>query len=593
MRRSHPFHFIYNLCLLINFILTYEVFLSCNYFRNLIIYFNNLYIVFKLILMFKLHQFFICYIIFRKLKRDGFSNGKKAYTEHELLAAVHDIRSGKIGTRRASVLYGIPRSTLRNKIFKMDNEQKNLNLEAENEADNLSEEPSARIERTMCLNDLMSQPSMFSFMPPLPFGLTFSTESNSKSTEEWEKKLEHIRKKHNLSGDRTEIYNGQHSVADMSDGKMNHTSCLPFNHELKLPILPELVKKLTGERLQMEHGFDHIRNSLKTSVGYNEPNNSCEPVQTKSHSLVNLKIPSYKSVKAEDTIPSNIKDSKPYENSRIGETLKNIIAKTITEKVRSRNLSSSFESFQPFPGAPQDTSAHQNQGPGSSAFSVPCASPPKRQKRCTDIPKKSQGSVKNCMSPLPSTPVKKTRPKRGQYRKYNSQLLMEAVRAVQRGEMSVHRAGSYFGVPHSTLEYKVKERHLLRQKKIKEAQALKDAGNGSNTTSANSSDEEEANISPCKPTEEQARPLSPTNQASASEWLKLYSSNIPPVSANNMAFYNSGFALNTPASELLRKLQHKVQSKANNYRGDDGFSAGTVPAPNGIGPLGGGFLFLN
>ena len=60
---------------------------------------------------------------------------------------------------------------------------------------------------------------------------------------------------------------------------------------------------------------------------------------------------------------------------------------------------------------------------------------------------------------------KRTRPKRGQYRKYNTQHLLEAVRAVQRGEMSVHRAGSYYGVPHSTLEYKVKERHLLRQKK--------------------------------------------------------------------------------------------------------------------------------
>lgn len=30
--------------------------------------------------------------------------------------------------------------------------------------------------------------------------------------------------------------------------------------------------------------------------------------------------------------------------------------------------------------------------------------------------------------------------------------------------MSVHRAGSYFGVPHSTLEYKVKERNKLRLK---------------------------------------------------------------------------------------------------------------------------------
>lgn len=60
---------------------------------------------------------------------------------------------------------------------------------------------------------------------------------------------------------------------------------------------------------------------------------------------------------------------------------------------------------------------------------------------------------------------KGTRPKRGKYRNYDRDSLVEAVRAVQRGEMSVHRAGSFYGVPHSTLEYKVKERHLLRTRK--------------------------------------------------------------------------------------------------------------------------------
>jgi hypothetical protein len=55
--------------------------------------------------------------------------GKKAYTEEELQAAVSDIRSGKIGTRRAAVLYGIPRSTLRNKIFKMDTSDLGLSAE--------------------------------------------------------------------------------------------------------------------------------------------------------------------------------------------------------------------------------------------------------------------------------------------------------------------------------------------------------------------------------------------------------------------------------------------------------------------------------
>ncbi|ALC47393.1 Eip93F [Drosophila busckii] len=54
---------------------------------------------------------------------------------------------------------------------------------------------------------------------------------------------------------------------------------------------------------------------------------------------------------------------------------------------------------------------------------------------------------------------------RGKYRNYDRDSLVEAVKAVQRGEMSVHRAGSYYGVPHSTLEYKVKERHLMRPRK--------------------------------------------------------------------------------------------------------------------------------
>jgi hypothetical protein len=58
-----------------------------------------------------------------------------------------------------------------------------------------------------------------------------------------------------------------------------------------------------------------------------------------------------------------------------------------------------------------------------------------------------------------------TRPKRGKYRNYDQGNLLEAVKAVQRGEMSVHRAGTFYGVPHSTLEYKVKERHLLRPRK--------------------------------------------------------------------------------------------------------------------------------
>jgi hypothetical protein len=51
---------------------------------------------------------------------------------------------------------------------------------------------------------------------------------------------------------------------------------------------------------------------------------------------------------------------------------------------------------------------------------------------------------------------KQIRPKRGQYRRYESEQLAKAVAAVLSNEMSVHKAGSYFGVPHSTVSFLLK-----------------------------------------------------------------------------------------------------------------------------------------
>lgn len=76
----------------------------------------------------------------------------------------------------------------------------------------------------------------------------------------------------------------------------------------------------------------------------------------------------------------------------------------------------------------------------------------------------------------------KNRPKRGKYRNYDSEVLNKAVLAVQSGEMSVHRAGTFYGVPHSTLEYKVKQRHLLREKKRQQQNgSTTGSGSGSNS----------------------------------------------------------------------------------------------------------------
>ncbi|XP_062334086.1 ligand-dependent nuclear receptor corepressor-like protein isoform X4 [Osmerus eperlanus] len=53
---------------------------------------------------------------------------------------------------------------------------------------------------------------------------------------------------------------------------------------------------------------------------------------------------------------------------------------------------------------------------------------------------------------------KQPRKKRGRYRQYDHDLLEEAITMVMGGRMSVSKAQGVYGIPHSTLEYKVKER---------------------------------------------------------------------------------------------------------------------------------------
>ncbi|KAJ8000449.1 hypothetical protein DPEC_G00180240 [Dallia pectoralis] len=54
---------------------------------------------------------------------------------------------------------------------------------------------------------------------------------------------------------------------------------------------------------------------------------------------------------------------------------------------------------------------------------------------------------------------KQPRKKRGRYRQYDHDLLEEAITMVMDGRMSVSKAQVVYGIPHSTLEYKVKERN--------------------------------------------------------------------------------------------------------------------------------------
>ena len=92
----------------------------------------------------------VCFCVFRKPKaKDVSPNGKKAYTNDDLSAAVTEVKNGKLGTRRASSLYGIPRSTLRNKVFKVEAEDSSASSMSQEEESN--DVPSfSALQKQMC-----------------------------------------------------------------------------------------------------------------------------------------------------------------------------------------------------------------------------------------------------------------------------------------------------------------------------------------------------------------------------------------------------------------------------------------------------------
>ncbi|XP_076872334.1 ligand-dependent nuclear receptor corepressor-like protein isoform X4 [Brachyhypopomus gauderio] len=84
---------------------------------------------------------------------------------------------------------------------------------------------------------------------------------------------------------------------------------------------------------------------------------------------------------------------------------------------------------------------------------------------------------------------KQPRKKRGRYRQYDHDILEEAIAMVMGGKMSVSKAQGIYGVPHSTLEYKVKERMGTLKTPPKKKLRLAEAGtsgsiNSGRTTNA-------------------------------------------------------------------------------------------------------------
>ena len=177
--------------------------------------------------------------MFYSKKRDGW---KRAYTDEELSAALHDIRSGKLGTRRAAVLYGIPRSTLRNKMYKVDGEEALNGFDAQ-----------LLQENKLCMGDLLQ--GGMGFYGVNPYGLR-DDHIGQLPDSDWERKLEQIRRKHNLLEP-----NRKFGVTPLCGFDAEEEEERDWRYMMNpyvggamrgMPFLPELVRRMAEERMEQD-----------------------------------------------------------------------------------------------------------------------------------------------------------------------------------------------------------------------------------------------------------------------------------------------------------------------------------------------------
>ncbi|XP_033102970.1 uncharacterized protein LOC117105800 [Anneissia japonica] len=339
-----------------------------------------------------------------KLGRLGKTGTYSNYTQADLKLALADVRSGKIGTRRASVLYGIPRSTIRNHLNRNSflNEDDNQGVQ-----NNRYKRGAPKVETTIKEKEI-DKPKITLPQDSNSYGSVCFAKDGEDVISRLRKHLEEVEKcKTRIDGKQTvgrlllqEMLSGQANKARDQDDKLkiSHKSSLPKS------VFEYLIEK-------------HLEN-VNEEIDAGENRENIQTQKIKSGQVdPKLKVPDFKPVN------SGPDKDKPF----VIEETRNTAA--VINEWFKRSASPLIDMTS------QEHDSYTNSTTGRSVSS--------------DEYNSSQSK----------------RPKRGRYRCYDRESLMQAVNAVQRGEMTVTRAGNVFGVPHSTLEYKVKERHLKRTSK--------------------------------------------------------------------------------------------------------------------------------
>lgn len=491
--------------------------------------------------------------------------GRRTYTEEELQNALQDILSGKLGTRRAAVLYGIPRSTLRNKVYKLAMEEKREAsllpqphvldaLDPDDEEKELSggeddKELDKSLNRIMLTQEemphLTSPRSTVNLAATQKYGQIFENTFKEQHQSQQHKSQATTPSTPPIS---TNNWLDPLMIQNLlfAGGLMQQKFDDPAFQELLRNLLlqqQELIKEQLKNSVTSTP-TDHLNNgkpvdtrNLMHNVSMLQSQNqqiqnrqikseTPDPVQTvdlndSEDSAVILKIPSYKPVAGSSSSSGkngdNANDSTPQTtpplHSRSPQT--NLASAGFSPPIMRQNNDSQSPPIGPMSGksmlslrdviAKSLTRTFTQQSP--ETMNKPSMDHLEQYKRPSISVIKNLGGPdmnrfptspnlmasmhsnnSNSPSNLNNSGGKGTRPKRGKYRNYDRDSLVEAVKAVQRGEMSVHRAGSYYGVPHSTLEYKVKERHLMRPRKREpKPQPLDGSGGSTSTTTGHKS----------------------------------------------------------------------------------------------------------
>lgn len=422
-----------------------------------------------------------------------------------------------------------------------------------------------------------------------------NTERNQRQTDSMpynlglSKQLEELRSKYNM----TEHFNAAAATATSTSSRLLHDMFNPLHFNpaayqfmlpnyaalaalpgyeylnpyaassLMMPYLPDLVKNLTQKRLELEQ----LHASPLTEVPRQSTSATSKstPDKNSKKNKEDIVIPEYKpnaSAAATAAASASNAQSDLTDNLMASEALKSMINKNglgLAGFGTSNYLQNVLPFQQPSNSIQRSVVTKNNHIPSGS----------KRSSQGLDKPNDSHTSVHHTAHKdiSSSSSNGKKRPKRGQYRKYDSELLAQAVRAVQRGEMSVHRAGTFYGVPHSTLEYKVKERHLLRKKKIAENSENKNKSSTATVSSYSSdSSQSEKYSNSCNNDSSIREDMAGvgTSPVLAKSTTSTLTNNANTNNTSSLFdFSNNHFPeLTTPASELLKKLHERAQKKA-------------------------------